>query len=119
MKRVFLLLGVMLVVFAYLVTLAFFAPRQVYVFMLIPSLVSAGYAFAKKKARAVTTTCIVVVAAVFAVAPLDVRVVGRQNKKGVYFLPIDYGIAPRSVDQGYCPGGCIVDRTTHAIVLSI
>ena len=56
MKRVYLLLGVTLVVFAYLVTLAFFAPRQVYVFMLVPSPISAGYAFAKKKARAVRWT---------------------------------------------------------------
>ncbi|MFO1449878.1 MAG: hypothetical protein U1F61_17095 [Opitutaceae bacterium] len=119
MKRVLLLVGVMLVIVAYLVALAFFAPRQVYVFMLIPSLLATGYTFAKKKARTVTTICIVVVAAVFAVAPIDFRVVAGKNRKGVFFLPIDYGIAPRSVDQGYCPGGCIVDHPTHAIVLRI
>ena len=55
MKRVLLLVGVMLVIVAYLVALAFFAPRQVYVFMLIPSLLATGYTFAKKKARTVTT----------------------------------------------------------------
>ncbi len=119
MKRFLRLIGALLAVAAYLVALALIAPRQVYAFMLIPSLLAVGLTFEKKKARAVAAICLVVVSGLFALVPIDVRVVGGEKKKGVFFLPIDYGVVSRSVDQGFCPGGCIVERPTHAIVLSI
>ena len=120
MKRFLPIVGVLLGAVIYLFALSFYAPRQVFVFMLPASLIVLAFAFARKKARDITTASVVLVAAAFAAAPIDVRMVRGEKKKGLYFLPIDYGLFSRSVDQGYCPGGCIIDlrAPTHAVVFS-
>ncbi|RYD84847.1 MAG: hypothetical protein EOP84_04345 [Verrucomicrobiaceae bacterium] len=119
MKEWLKVVGSVLSVASFLFVLALAQPRHFYALIFFPSLFAVAYAFKKKTGRVAILLIIIFAAAVFAVAPIDVRFVGDQNKKGVFFLPIHHSIAPRSVDQGYCPGGCIVTRARYAVVFSI
>jgi hypothetical protein len=119
MKRALHLTGVLFVVFLYFLALSFLEPRSAYLLLLVLSLLGVGLSFWRRKGRVATAACVLAFPAGLALAPIDARVVTGQRNKGVFYLPIDYGFAPKSVDQGYCPGGCIVGRPTHALVISI
>jgi energy-coupling factor transporter transmembrane protein EcfT len=73
--------------------------------------------------RLLVGCCTLVVIVIFAATPVDITISRHEEKKGVYFLPVVYGIGG-GIEAGYYSPGCMPSRDVwyqpkHVVLLSI
>jgi hypothetical protein len=113
LKTTIYLLGICIGLVLFLGVLCYHFPRHAYFFMLLPSLGSIIYAFLRRKGRIKTLACIIGLAIIFAIARFDIRVIAYYNRKGVFILPVTYGMTS--------PFGCVKRGSDpkYALIISI
>ena len=93
--------------FAVVTTMMTFSPRSSLAFFSLIAIPAVAFAHIAGWRRKAVSICALAGVAILGASPIDVVLATYEEKKGICFLPLEYGIGG-GIDAGYYSPGCIV-----------
>lgn len=93
--------------FVFTAVVTVFAPRSSLGFFSLVAIPTVALAYGAEWHRRLVGVIVIVGIAILAASPIDFVLTTYEEKKGIYVLPLEYGLGG-GIDAGYYSPGCIV-----------